>query len=137
MPGTSSTSFVKHWPKPDRVLADLRKWAECQTAIRPELIALGYFGSHARGDTGFGSDLDLVAIIGESDVPQMQRRRYHLTPCGRARVASMPWCGTEPERRCRGGKPSAAADHAAAEAVLSRQRSRKAMAASANEATHT
>ena len=75
MPGTSSGSFVKRWPKPDRVIADLRKWAESQAEIRPELIALGYFGSHARGDTGFGSDLDLVAIVGESDVPQMQRNR--------------------------------------------------------------
>lgn len=75
MPGTSSPSFVKHWPKPERVLADLRKWAADQAARRPELIALGYFGSHARGEAGFGSDLDLVAIVETSGDPQMQRNR--------------------------------------------------------------
>lgn len=75
MPGTSSRSFVKRWPRPDRVIADLRKWAESQAASRPELIALGYFGSHAREDAGFGSDLDLVAIVSESDAPQMERNR--------------------------------------------------------------
>lgn len=83
MPETSSPSFVKRWPKPERVLADLRKWAENQTARRPELIALGYFGSHARGETGFGSDLDLVVIVKESDAPQMERNRdwpYELLP---------------------------------------------------------
>ena len=75
MPGTSSGSFVKRWPKPDRVIADLRKWAESQAEIRPELIALGYFGSHARGEAGFGSDLDLVAVVEDSDVPRMERNR--------------------------------------------------------------
>ena len=75
MPETSSPSFVRRWPKPERVLADLRKWAESQAARRPALIALGNFGSHARGEAGFGSDLDLVVIVSESDVPQMERNR--------------------------------------------------------------
>ena len=75
MPGTSSTSCVRRWPKPERVLADLREWAAQQATRRPDLIALGYFGSHAREDTGFGSDLDLVAIVSESNVPQMERNR--------------------------------------------------------------
>lgn len=75
MPGKSSATFVKRWPRPDQVVSDLRKWAEIQAASRPELIALGYFGSHARGDTGFGSDLDLVAIVEKSDAPRMQRNR--------------------------------------------------------------
>jgi hypothetical protein len=30
-------------------------------------MRLGYFGSYARGDWGVGSDLDLVAVIEESD----------------------------------------------------------------------
>jgi predicted nucleotidyltransferase len=33
------------------------------------LIALGYFGSYARGEAGVGSDLDLVAIVADSDQP--------------------------------------------------------------------
>lgn len=75
MPVTSSTSSVKRWPTPDEVLAALREWAIGQAAVRPELVALGYFGSHARGDTGFGSDLDLVAIVSHSDAPRLERNR--------------------------------------------------------------
>ena len=108
MPGTSSTSFVKHWPKPDRVLADLRKWTESQTAIRPELIALGYFGSHARGDTGFGSDLAMselpepapaanVVGAGVESHPPATRSMRHPTmsrpPCHRLPLDGLiqPW----------------------------------------------
>ena len=73
MPARSSTSSVKLWPTPDVVLAELRAWAARQRRARSELTALGYFGSHARGDTGFGSDLDLVAVVERSDVPRMER----------------------------------------------------------------
>jgi len=48
------------------------------------LAALGYFGSHARGDTGFGSDLDLVAVVEGSDLPRMERGRDW--PCERLPV---------------------------------------------------
>lgn len=75
MPERSSATFVRRWPKPERVLSDFRKWAKGQAARRPELIALGYFGSHARGEAGFGSDLDLVAVVEDSDVPRMERNR--------------------------------------------------------------
>lgn len=75
MPVTSSTSSVKRWPTPDEVLAAFKMWARAQADIRPELVALGYFGSHARGDTGFGSDLDVVAIVKETDRPRLERNR--------------------------------------------------------------
>ena len=75
MPVTSSTTSVKRWPTPDQVLEALRDWANTQEAVRPELVALGYFGSHARGDTGFGSDLDLVAIVSNSELPRLERNR--------------------------------------------------------------
>ena len=75
MPATSSTTSVKRWPAPDQVLAALRDWAGAQAASRPELVAPGCFGSHARGDTGFGSDLDLVAIVRDSDLPRLERKR--------------------------------------------------------------
>ena len=29
----------------------------------PELLAIGYFGSYARGDWSVGSDLDLIVIV--------------------------------------------------------------------------
>ena len=75
MPAQSSTSSVKLWPTPDVVLTALGGWATDQENARPELVALGYFGSHARGDAGFGSDLDLIVIVEHSDVPRMERNR--------------------------------------------------------------
>ena len=75
MPVRSSTSSVKLWPTPDVVVRALEDWAARQARRRPELNALGYFGSHARGDTGFGSDLDLVAVVEHTDVPRMERNR--------------------------------------------------------------
>ena len=73
MPVTSSSSHVKRWPAANAVLDALRPWARAQAEARPELTALGYFGSHARGDTGFGSDLDLVAIVKHSARPFIGR----------------------------------------------------------------
>ena len=35
----------------------------------PDLRAVGYFGSYARGDQGPGSDLDVVAIVESSGLP--------------------------------------------------------------------
>ncbi len=84
MPVTSSTTFVKRWPTPDQVLGALRDWANALAATRPDLVALAYFGSHARGDTGFGSDLDLVAVVSESEVPRLERNREW--PCERLPV---------------------------------------------------
>ena len=78
MPARSSTSSVKLWPTPEAVLVALRQWADAQADARPELAALGYFGSHARGDTGFGSDLDVVAIVERSEFPRMERNRDWL-----------------------------------------------------------
>jgi len=75
MPVPSSTSSVKLWPTPDVVLGALEDWAARQASGRPHLIALGYFGSYARGDTGFGSDLDVVAVVEHTDVPRMERNR--------------------------------------------------------------
>jgi len=36
-------------------------------------IAIGYFGSYARGNAGVGSDLDVVIILQASDIPFNQR----------------------------------------------------------------
>lgn len=75
MPVKSSTSSVARWPTADTVLAALGTWAEAQAAKRSELRAVGYFGSYARGDAGFGSDLDVVAIVERSDSPPLERLR--------------------------------------------------------------
>ena len=75
MPVTSSSSSVKRWPTREAVLDGLRAWAAAEAKRRPELKALGYFGSYARGDEGFGSDLDLVAVVAHSPPPFMERAR--------------------------------------------------------------
>lgn len=79
MPVTSSRSSVKRWPPREAVLAGLRTWAAAEAGRRPELLALGYFGSYARGDEGFGSDLDLVAVVDGSPLPLPERPREWKT----------------------------------------------------------
>ena len=75
MPVTSSRSSVKRWPTRETVLDGLRAWVAAEANRRPELQALGYFGSYARGDEGFGSDLDLVAVVAHNPLPLMERAR--------------------------------------------------------------
>ena len=72
---TFSHSSIKRWPPEKVVLDGLRVWAAAESRRRPELTALGYFGSYARGEAGFGSDLDLVAIVGRSSLPFIERAR--------------------------------------------------------------
>ena len=72
---TSSGSSVKRWPATEIVLDRLRTWAAAEAGRRRDLEALGYFGSYARGDEGFGSDLDLVAVVARSPVPFPERAR--------------------------------------------------------------
>jgi hypothetical protein len=62
-------SSVLKWPNKAAVDGALRRWAAAQEEQHPELLRLGYFGSYARGDWGVGSDLDLVAIVGQSQRP--------------------------------------------------------------------
>jgi predicted nucleotidyltransferase len=35
-------------------------------ASHPEVLRIGYFGSYARGDSGVGSDVDVVIIVGDA-----------------------------------------------------------------------
>ena len=79
MPVTSSSSSVKRWPTREAVLDGLRAWAAAEARRRPELQALGYFGSYARGDEGFGSDLDLIAVVAHSPLAFMERARHWKT----------------------------------------------------------
>lgn len=73
MPVRSSSSSVARWPDCASVDRAARAWAAGEAAGRPELLRLGYFGSYARGEPGPGSDLDLVAVVGASDLPFERR----------------------------------------------------------------
>jgi predicted nucleotidyltransferase len=60
-------SSVHRWPDGEAVLAAAREWAERLAAHAKDVLAVGCFGSYARGDAGVGSDLDLIVIVrGES-----------------------------------------------------------------------
>ncbi len=63
MRARSSSSSVRRWPATDVVEAAGRAWAEKLAASDAGVVAVGCFGSFARGDDGFGSDLDLIAIV--------------------------------------------------------------------------
>ena len=73
MPVTSTTSSVKRWPSAETVLGALDSWGAAAAERRNDLLALGYFGSYARGDAGFGSDLDLILIVASDHRPSMER----------------------------------------------------------------
>lgn len=75
MPVTSSTSSIKRWPTAETVLRALKSWADAQAEARPGLAALGYFGSYARNQAGFGSDIDVIAIVEHSEVSYLERTR--------------------------------------------------------------
>jgi predicted nucleotidyltransferase len=69
------------WPEREFVLHRLGRWAEEERKRHPRVKALGYFGSYARGDAGVGSDLDLVAVVGDSGTPFERRSlSWDLSP---------------------------------------------------------
>lgn len=80
MPVRSSSSSVLRWPDGDAVHTAFARWAEATARARPELRAAGYFGSYATGTWGVGSDLDVILVVEESDVPFHERAgRWDLT----------------------------------------------------------
>lgn len=73
MPIRSLNSSVLKWPDRETVVTAARKWASEEARRRPDLLRLGYFGSYATGNWGVGSDLDLVAVVKEADLPFIER----------------------------------------------------------------
>ena len=67
MPVRSLNSPVFKWPDDVEIDKATREWARTEAEKRPTLLRVGYFGSYARGDWGVGSDLDIVAVVTESD----------------------------------------------------------------------
>ncbi|MCH8012665.1 MAG: nucleotidyltransferase domain-containing protein [Candidatus Marinimicrobia bacterium] len=67
MPVKSLNSSVIKWPDQKQIYKAVRSWALIEIKKYPEILRIGYFGSYARGDWGVGSDLDLVAIVKESN----------------------------------------------------------------------
>lgn len=75
MPPPSSSGSVLRWPSAEDVLEQAGEWARRQAEGHPEVEAVGVFGSYGRGDAGVGSDLDLVLVLSECDLPVWERLR--------------------------------------------------------------
>ena len=73
MPVRSLGTAVLAWPDSMAVRDAARGWAEDLRRADASVVAVGYFGSYARGDWGVGSDLDLVAIVEDSSLPFERR----------------------------------------------------------------
>jgi uncharacterized protein len=68
MPVTSSRSSIKRWPNAESVLHTTAAWAQQLAAVAPSVVAVGCFGSYARGEAGVGSDIDLL-VVRRDDAP--------------------------------------------------------------------
>ncbi|MEW6180690.1 MAG: nucleotidyltransferase domain-containing protein [Chloroflexota bacterium] len=47
----------------------MSKWAVQIAQSNPAILKVGCFGSYARGDWGVGSDVDILILVKESDLP--------------------------------------------------------------------
>ena len=108
MPVRSLTSSVMRWPDADTIHRAAAAWAEALSRREPAVVAVGYFGSYARGDAGVGSDLDLVILLRESALP-FERRAVGWpseslpVPAEVLAYTLAEWCAL-PERRPRFGR---------------------------------
>ena len=73
MPVRSSSSAIIRWPDADTVGRAVRRWAEDLGRTATGVVAVGYFGSYARGDWGVGSDVDVVVILEHAAEPFERR----------------------------------------------------------------
>ncbi len=73
MPVRSLRTSVFRWPDRAEVERAVRAWAAAVAERDRSVLAIGYFGSYARGDWGVGSDLDLVILRSEVEEPFERR----------------------------------------------------------------
>jgi predicted nucleotidyltransferase len=75
MPVRSLNSPVFKWPDLETVQRAVQAWAMEVAREHADILRIGYFGSYARGDWGFASDLDLIVVMQRCDLPFWQRPR--------------------------------------------------------------
>ena len=73
MPTRFLHSSVFRWPDAETVIKALTRCAQKMIKAKPEVLAIGYFGSYARGDQGVGSDLDVLIIVRACETPFNRR----------------------------------------------------------------
>lgn len=69
MPVRSLNSRVLKWPDETTVRSAVEVWARAAAADRDDLLAVGIFGSYARGAAGPGSDVDVLLVLAGSELP--------------------------------------------------------------------
>ncbi|MFP4417383.1 MAG: nucleotidyltransferase domain-containing protein [Chitinivibrionales bacterium] len=68
---------MKKWPDRQAVLSAFKNWA--YHIAQPDIVRIGCIGSYARGDCGFGSDLDVVIILRSTEMPFESRSMAYDT----------------------------------------------------------
>lgn len=99
MPVRLLTSSTLNWPKQDEVHQAAVVFAE-QLKADPQIEAVAYFGSYARGDWGVGSDLDLLVI---ARTPAPSAERHYAThdlpvPCDLIIYTPLEWLELQKQR---------------------------------------
>jgi len=69
LPVRSLTSPVFRWPDGKTVADAVVAWARAEAARHQGVVAIGYFGSYAKGTWSVGSDVDLVAVVSRAEAP--------------------------------------------------------------------
>lgn len=75
MPVRSLHSPLLRWPDRGTVAAALHAWVDEAVGRHPGVVRIGVFGSFARGEWAFGSDLDLIVVVGDTEMPGDERAR--------------------------------------------------------------
>lgn len=73
MPTASLSSCVLTWPDLATVRSAVLESARNLSRDFPEVLAVGIFGSGARGSYGPGSDVDVVIVLKRSNAPAFKR----------------------------------------------------------------
>lgn len=114
MPVRSLTSPLLKWPDRAAVEAALRAWVSKAAIAHPDAVSIGVFGSFARGEWAFGSDLDLLIVVRDADAPSDVRRPVWDTSALPVPADLVVYSESEWRRLC--DRPSRFRDTLAAEA---------------------
>lgn len=104
-PKPSSPSVrIRYFPKQE-VWAALREWVAQLPHVRPEVERVLLFGSLARDEAAPGSDVDLLLVLRESDMPFLDRIPYYTPSPFPVGVEVFAYTQEELEKMLKEGNP--------------------------------